>query len=513
MLRSPVSDTRPLGRLRWIFLLALLGLPLAAGQDRPAVDGAAVDGAAVDGAAVAIAALQARCVAAVADAEKSVVAIARVSRDERTAGFQVPNLGRLALNPRLEELFPTDPDFLPADFGAGVVVDASGLIVTTYHVLGPVNKSEYFVWSQHKPFKASVVAADGWSDLAVLRTDARDLQPLPLGDARTVAKGQFVIAVGNPQAIARDGQVSATWGMVANLNRRAPQSNRANAIAGRDTLHHYGTLIHVDSRLHLGYSGGALLNLDGKMIGLLTAYTGSPAESQSASFAIPVDEHFRRTLQRLMAGKSPEFGFLGVGLQSLDARVRRQGLHGSLVDSVTPGSAAARAEIRSGDVITHCNEVPIHDDDDLIREVSSHAPGQSVRLRLQRTGDSPTKVESLEKVVLLTKRSATALRPPIATVHPPSWRGMRVDDATAAPREALGSVPLPISGGLYVTEVAEDSPAWNAGLRSGVFITAMAGQPLTTAREFFALTGQHSGEVPLQILTATGATSVQTVSP
>jgi serine protease Do len=461
----------------------------------------------------AITALQKKCVEAVQRAEKSVVAIARINKEEGAAGFQVPNLGRLGLNGRLAESFPTDADFVPTDFGAGVVIDSSGLILTTYHVLGNAAQADYFVWSRHKPYKATLVAADGWFDLAVLKVDASDLQPLPMSDAKLV-KGEFVLALGNPQAIARDGEVSATFAMVANLKRRAPPiSDRANAGTGRDTLHHYGTLIQIDKPLHIGYSGGALLDVDGKMIGLLTAYSGNASAEQSASFAIPVDEHFQHAVKQLKAGKSPEFGFLGIGLQPLDARVRRQGRHGALVDSVMAGTPAARAEIKIGDVVTHLNGEPLFDDDDLIREVSRLQPEQTVKLKLLRGPDSPSKIEVFEKSAVLTKRSGMTLRPSIATVPPPSWRGMRVDDATAAPRETLLTVQLPRNGGVYIADVTPDSAAWKSELRPGIFITAVADQPVTTARQFLSTVDGQTGELTLQLLTVNGQTRSQTVSP
>ena len=462
----------------------------------------------------AIAALQKKCVDAVRRAEKSVVAIARVSKDDGSAGFQVPNLRRLGWNSRLQESLPTDPDFVPTDFGAGVVIDASGLIVTTYHVLGNAKQSDYVVWTQHKPYKAAIISADGWFDLAVLKIDAKDLAPLPLGDAKPVKKGEFVIAVGNPQAIARDGEVSATWGLVGNLKRRAPQvPERETAVTGRETLHHYGTLIQVDRRLHIGYSGGALLDMEGRMIGLLTGYAGSPTAEESASFAIPVDEHFQRALQQMKAGKAPEFGFLGIGLQPLDARLRRMGAHGAIVESVMAGTPAARAELKVGDLVTHFNGEPLYDDDDLIREVSQMPADQSVKLKILRGPDLPTKGDELEISAVLTKRGGHTLRPSIATVPAPSWRGMQVDDATAAPRNALLSVQLPTTGALYVTEVAPESPAWKANLRAGTFITAIAEQPIATAKQFFSTVAAQSGDVPLRILAANGETRVQTVSP
>jgi S1-C subfamily serine protease len=278
-------------------------------------------------------------------------------------------------------------------------------------------------------------------------------------------------------------------------------------------LHHYGTLIHVDRRLHIGYSGGPLLDLDGRMIGLLTAYAGTAAAEESASFAIPVDEHFQRAVNQLKAGKSPEFGFLGIGLQPLDPRLRRLGAHGAIVESVMAGTPAARAEFQVGDLVTHLNGEPLYDDDDLIREVSRLAPDQTVKLTLLRGPELPAKGEVLEKSAVLTKRSGLTVRPAITTVPAPSWRGMQVEDATAAPRNTLLTVQLPATGGLYVAEVAADSPAWKAELRAGVFITAVADQPITTARQFFSSVADKTGNVPLRILTVNGETREQTVSP
>lgn len=488
-------------RFRWLALLGLaLQISITRGQETLPND--------------AITALQKKCVDAVRHAEKSVVAIARVSKDDGSAGFQVPNLRRLGWNSRLQESLPTDPDFVPTDFGAGVVIDPSGLIVTTYHVLGNAKQSDYVVWTQHKPYKAAIVAADGWFDLAVLKIDTKDLVPLPLGDAKPVKKGEFVIAIGNPQAIARDGEVSATWGLVANLKRRAPQvPERETAVTGRETLHHYGTLIQVDRRLHVGYSGGALLDLEGRMIGLLTGYAGSPTAEESASFAIPVDDHFQRALQQMKAGKAPEFGFLGIGLQPLDARLRRLGAHGAIVESVMPGTPAARAELKVGDLVTHFNGEPLYDDDDLIREVSQLSADQTVKIKILRGPDLPAKGEQLEISAVLTKRGNQTLRPGIATVSAPNWRGMQVDDATAAPRNALLSIQLPTTGALYITEVTPESPAWKANLRAGSFITAIAEQPVTTAKQFFTVVAGQSGDISLRILAANGETRMQTVSP
>ena len=157
---------------------------------------------------------------------------------------------------------PTDPDFIPNEYGTGVVV-GPGLILTVGSLLG--DESDYYVTTaEHKVYKATVKAADPRSDLAVLAIDAVNLPPIAFGNADDVKRGQIVISLGNPWAIARDGQPSASWGIVANLHRKAPASPSEADPTGRPTLHHYGTLIQTDARLNLGTSGGPLLESQGR---------------------------------------------------------------------------------------------------------------------------------------------------------------------------------------------------------------------------------------------------------
>ncbi|MCA9271354.1 MAG: trypsin-like peptidase domain-containing protein, partial [Planctomycetales bacterium] len=184
-------------------------------------------------------ALEEATVAAVEKAEPSVVAVARA---------------RKGLGPRL-----LDPEFIPSEFASGVIVDRNGLILTVYHALGDPEANDYAVWIDRRGYRAVIKAADPTFDLAVLQIEADSLTPIALGDATRLKKGQFVIALGNPLAIARDGRPSASWGIIANLHRKAaPQTDAATGLEERDTLHHYGTLIQTDVRLERGGSGGAL---------------------------------------------------------------------------------------------------------------------------------------------------------------------------------------------------------------------------------------------------------------
>ena len=241
----------------------------------------------------AAAAVEQALVETIAAAEKSVVAIARVriERPEDTSSFEprVDPFGRRAL--AIAPPDPTDPDFVPNEYAAGVVV-GPGLILTAYHVLG--EESEYFVTThQRKVYRAWVKGADPRSDLAVLAIEAVDLPPIRFGDGTGVKKGQIVVTLGNPHAVARDGQASAGWGIVSNLARKASPVPAGPDDTGKPSLHHYGTLIETDAKLNRGASGGPLLNLRGEMVGLCVALGTAVGYQSAATYAIPLDETFR----------------------------------------------------------------------------------------------------------------------------------------------------------------------------------------------------------------------------
>jgi serine protease Do len=463
----------------------------------------------------AVAALEDAVVDAIAQAEKSVVAIARVRKDDPRPPMRSELLPPAPLElPLVTD--PTDPAFIPHEFATGVVIDAKGLIVTAYHALGDVKAAEFYVWVNRKPYAARVKAADPWLDLAVLEIEADNLRPMPLGNARALKKGQFVIALGNPYAIARDGQPSATWGLVSNLARQAPPPRHASRPSeGRETLHHWGTLIQTDARLELGTSGGALVNLRGEMVGLTASLAAMSGAERPGGFAYPVDDDFRRALDVLKTGQAPEYGFLGVAPRYLTAEDRQAGQRGALVEDIVPATPAAVAGLKSGDLITRVDDQEVWDDLELIRFVSGKQAGTIVSLTVERGGSGRRKgargAGPLVIPVTLAKRRSEERRPILAEVPPTVWRGMRVEYATAAPLFRERSRDLDPAGSVGVVEVQRDSLAWKAGLRPGDFVSHVGGKQVATPAEFHAAAAAEGGEVVLQ-LTAAGEESERTVA-
>ena len=439
-------------------------------------------------------ALEQALVKAIAQSERSVVSIARVSRPgnddlrEPRQAFPAFNQPLVAQLPN-----PTDPEFVPNEFATGVVIDASGLILTNYHVVDR-DSDHYVTTVDRKVFRAKIKAADPRSDLAVLqvldRPTANDFVPIKFGNAKTLKKGQIVIALGNPYAIARDGQTSASWGIVSNLARKVgPRSGEEDA-----TLHEFGTLIQTDAKLNLGTSGGALVNLRGEMVGLTTSLAATSGYEQAAGYAIPIDDTFLRIIETLKKGHEVEYGFLGIEPKNLGFNDVLGGKQGIRVNDVRPGTPARRAEIAMNDVITHVNGEPIYDISGLRLNVGKLPAGAVTTLTIERGGQTFVEQVTLAKYRVRGRK--------IATEREPAWRGMRVD----FPSAVLESTDLDsaVESAVAVSEVAENSPAFRAGLRPRMMITHVGNTPVETPEDFRREVAAKRGVVDLKIIIGHG---------
>ncbi len=469
-------------------------LPQAAGQELTGLEAAA--------------AMEDVLVRAIASAERSVVAIARVKRDTNQpidTHHDPFNRMRPSVTPR-----PGDPEFIPNEYATGVVV-APGLVLTASHVLR--EDCDFWVTAAgQKIYKAQVRASDPRSDLAVLDVPEAELTPIKFGDSTQLKKGQIVIALGNPYAIAQDGEPSASWGIVSNLARKdGPSFPTRDEPPGpsRFRLSQYGTLIQTDAKLNLGTSGGALLNLRGEMVGLTVSLAAALGYEQAAGFAIGVDETFHRALAELKEGREVEYGFLGIRLpQPTDPRVRA--MQGAVVQSTLDGTPAGRSLLQRDDVITHVNDNEVRGLDDLLLHVGKLPPDAVVRLTVERNGRILTVI-----VPELAKYYVT--RKQVVTNRPPAWRGLRVDYVTARPALDLRNLAeqgqIDPQGSLLITDVEESSPAWNEGLRPDMMISHVDNQRVTTPKEFRQAVADKTGPVELRLSPPPDDRPVRTIPP
>jgi serine protease Do len=460
-----------------------------------------------------LAAVEEAVVGAVAQAEASVVSIGRVAAEDAELARRdgMPLFGMQQLGSQVPD--PMDPDYVFNEYGTGVVISESGLVLTNYHVVRQ-DARHYLTTARRKRFLARIKAADPRYDLAVLEAveppvRADDFTPIKFGDASQLRKGQFVIALGNPYAIARDGQASATWGIVANLQRKAPPGPERleTGQLAKDTLHHFGTLIQTDARLNLGTSGGALINLQGEMIGLTTSLAAVSGYEQAAGYAIPVDETFKRIVARLCEGMPAEYGLLGIYPANLEPRELAAGLRGVRVNGVWSGGPADAAGVRDGDLIVTVAGEPVYDADGLMLRVGRLAPGSTTTVEVVHADG--------RRVELRVKLAKFAVRgEAIETAPRPAWRGLLVDYATAVlggPR--LFGGPPPLHAPVAVSAVEPDSPAWQAGLRPGTMISHVFDTRIEEPQAFYQQVSGREGVVRLKLVEADGTRRVVDLPP
>ncbi|MGE3779192.1 MAG: S1C family serine protease [Pirellulaceae bacterium] len=258
--------------------------------------------------------------------------------------------------------------------GSGVIVDASGYILTNYHVVRGATRIEVSL-SDGRVLPAHSVGDDQLTDLALLKVEASELAVADWANSDAVEVGALVWAVGSPFGL----QHSITAGIISGKNRPG----------GASTV--YYDFLQTDAAVNPGNSGGPLVDTHGRIVGINTAILGEVF--QGISFAIPSNEA-REVYEKLRAEGQVARGWLGVGLADIDPAMARQmgfsSEQGVLVDSVTAGSPAERAGIRRGDIITSWDGHPAGDRNNLSRLVARTRIASQVQVQLWRRGEEVT---------------------------------------------------------------------------------------------------------------------------
>jgi S1-C subfamily serine protease len=376
--------------------------------------------------------------------------------------------------------------YMPQSFGSGVVIDAAGLVLTNYHVIQDATKI-FVRLPGGKGSYANIHAADPRSDLAVLELIAPPLlKTIALGDADRLEKGQFVLTLANPFAAGfRDGQPSASWGILSNIRRRSLNHLREEERV--KPLHYYATLLQTDARLHLGCSGGALLNLQGEMVGLLTAVAAIQGGETPGGFAIPINTGMRRIIDVLKRGEEVDYGFLGV-------TVKEEGTNGPGVGirSVVKGSPAdVDGNLKENDVLLAVNGQPLVDVDDVFTTIGTHLAGTKVRLLVRRGPREWTAEVALAKLYVPGTRIVSSL------ANRPWRRGLRVDYNSLLSQQPprLFSIPP----GVLISDIQSNSASERAMLKTGDIVVQVNQQPVSTPAAFYQALDAAAGPVELRL--------------
>ncbi|MFA6435369.1 MAG: trypsin-like peptidase domain-containing protein [Elusimicrobiales bacterium] len=262
--------------------------------------------------------------------------------------------------------------------GSGFIISPEGHVLTNYHVVEGATRIRVSVIDpdgKEKTYIASVEGEDPALDLAVLKIKSRNKFPyLELDRSGKVQVGDFALAVGYPFGFRQ----TLTFGIVSALNASIKLEGRK-----------YEKLIQTDAAINQGNSGGPLLNLDGRVIGVNAAIFSPSGAFAGMGFAIPASEALR-VLPDLLAGRVVKRGWLGISLLSLDpvmaARLGLKETTGGIVNAVAKGSPAYEAGLVRGDIITECEGEPVSEEDDLFYRTYIKRPGDLLELAYLRKG-------------------------------------------------------------------------------------------------------------------------------
>lgn len=256
--------------------------------------------------------------------------------------------------------------------GSGVIVDANkGIVMTNFHVIKGADEVHVSL-IDGRSYDAEVIGSDPDLDIAILAIDGRNLTQVELADSNTLEVGDFVVAIGNPFGL---GQ-TVTTGIVSALGRTGL------GIEG------YENFIQTDASINPGNSGGALVNLAGQLVGINTAIIAPAGGNVGIGFAIPVNMA-KASMQQILDSGEVRRGQIGVGIQDINADLRKafglkNGQRGVLITQVNDGSPAAKAGLKSGDVILAVNGQRTHSSGQLRSQIGMRKVGDRIELTILR---------------------------------------------------------------------------------------------------------------------------------
>lgn len=395
------------------------------------------------------------------EATPAVVSIA--VQGTQTSRQQIPEMFRYFFGAPQEQL--RERPF--RGLGSGVIIDAEkGYVVTNNHVVD--NADEITVkLTDGREFKAKKLGSDEQSDIALLKIDPDELTALPLADSDALRVGDFVVAIGNPFGLSQ----TVTSGIVSALGRSGLN------IGG------YEDFIQTDAAINRGNSGGALVNLRGELVGINTAIFGPNGGNVGIGFAIPAN------MMKSLVDQIAEFGEVRRGLlgilgndvdaglaEAMDSEVNI----GAFISEVQPESAADKAGLQAGDIITAVNGRDLNSFQELRAKIASMGAGAEVELTIVRKG------KKMNVDVVLDDATQTQIT--AAQIHP------ALEGATLANGEDEAG-----NAGVVVSELERNTPAARIGLQPDDVIIGVNRNRVTTVAEFRNALEEASGVIALNV--------------
>jgi serine protease Do len=425
----------------------------------------------------------------------TVVTITTRERVRRTSTLRHPLLN----DPFFRRFFgiPDDED-LPGmsippreGLGSGVIMSEDGYIVTNNHVIDGADSITVRVMDGEE-YEAKLVGRDPRTDMAVIKIEAKSLPTAVFADSDKVQVGDVVLAIGNPFRLGR----TVTKGIVSAIGRDVPLP----ATGQKGTL--ITDFIQTDASINPGNSGGALVDSQGRVIGINTAIFTPSGGNVGIGFAVPSNVVLRVVGDLVRMGRVSR-GLLGVNIQNINQDMAEalglQQPRGALVTDVTPGSAAERAGIQPGDLITEFNGTSVRDSRNLQQMVAQQTPGSEVTVKILRNRKEVTlkaKLGDFEEAYASSGGGASGQSSSSSTQ---SIAGLEVSTISQSMAEQL-QLPRGKSG-VVVVNIEPGSNAEAAGLQIGDVILVADGQEVTSPMKLLEISRETKrGAMMLRVL-------------
>jgi len=385
--------------------------------------------------------------------------------------------------------------------GSGVIISPDGYIVTNNHVVEGATNIKVTLHDR-RVMNAKLIGTDKLTDIAVIKVDAHDLPAITWGDSSRLQPGQTVLAFGSPFGVL---QFSVTRGIVSAVNRAAPFSTDARTPGG---------LIQTDAAVNPGNSGGPLVDVHGELVGINQMIATDSGSFAGASFAIPSATAKAISTEIIRTG-SVHHAYLGISMNDVTPENAQffnlKDAEGAIISEVVPGSPAAGAGLKNGDVITALNGHAVPNGGDLQLRVAQLTPGTQIELGVFRNG-----AHQDVRVTLGEYKKDTQLADNDGKNNGETQNGgklgLAMGELTPGVRQQL-NVPANVHGAA-IEQVRPGSPAEDAGLQPGDVIMEVNRHPATSSDQVVSdLHSVPNGKDVLLLVWSNGGASYRVVKP
>ena len=365
--------------------------------------------------------------------------------------------------------------------GSGVIISEDGYILTNNHVVEGADEIKVALADEKTVLEAKIIGTDPQTDIAVIQVQDKKLPAIIVTDSDKLEVGDVVLAIGNPFGV---GQ-TVTTGIVSAKGR------------GGMGIVDYEDFIQTDASINPGNSGGALVDAEGRLVGINTAILSRSGGNQGIGFAVPINLA-RYVMERIVADGKITRGYLGVQIQPVTPDLAKEfklpEQTGALIGEVTPKSPAEEAGLKEGDVIVEFNGKKVTDSGHLRLMAAQTPPGTRVTLKAIRDGMEQTFTVKLRELPSqgLAKAGRTGSGRSRSAKGDP-LEGVEVTDLDIRTRQQL-NIPNQVRSGALVVKVDPGSPAAAAGLQTGDIILEINRKPVASADEAIELSKQVKSE-------------------